>query len=655
MKAITPVVATITLLLITISIIGIALVFFGRSTEQAGSEASKAIGQQLTQLGTDFKIDYTTGNKVYIRNTGSVAITNTSLGFYVNDQPVSAVSQVASIQPDQVVEFTINVPPGAYEVKVTAGVKEERANTFISGATTTTSTITTTTTTTLPPAVIMFDAASSEGYTDTSTLTWSHTVGSGASILLVGVNIRDSAIAATGVTYNGIPLTRIGNAFTGSTRIELWYLVNPSPGTNNVAVTLPSSVRIAAGAASWINVDQSNPLGTFVSATGNSATASVNVASAAGEIVVDMIGESTGASNPTANVGAGQTELWKRSDASTVSGGSREPGVASVTMSWSLSVSGGWAIGVVPLRPIGAATTTTTTTTLAVTTTTTMTPAIIFVSPTPVNGTYAVSYVYVNASVTDADSNIDACRLEWNSVNETMSKNATNSRNIHCFANKTGLANANYTYRVFANDTANNTNASATRHANIAVTTTTTTTTTLAPTTTTTTTTTSSTTTTTTCVTVTGYQDSDGDGYGVGAAQTFCDSLPAGYVSNNQDCYDSNANAKPGQTSYFTTNRGDGSFDYNCNGLEDKDPTINCLTNGPSSCATGTGVHAGYQGSVPPCGSSGTWVAVDKYNSVTCDIDFWVSWSTNCQTSLSCSGSARCWNAIPESKTMKCR
>ncbi|MEK7465490.1 MAG: hypothetical protein AAB631_01810 [Patescibacteria group bacterium] len=36
------------------------------------------------------------------------------------------------------------------------------------------------------------------------------------------------------------------------------------------------------------------------------------------------------------------------------------------------------------------------------------------------------------------------------------------------------------------------------------------------------------------------------------------------------DCYDSNYNAKPGQTSYFYTQRGDGSFDYDCSGLETK-------------------------------------------------------------------------------------
>jgi len=94
-------------------------------------------------------------------------------------------------------------------------------------------------------------------------------------------------------------------------------------------------------------------------------------------------------------------------------------------------------------------------------------PEVDFVTPTPVNDTYTVNYVYVNVTATDLLSNIDQCMLEWDGVNESMTKNATSSNNTHCSVNKTSLANANYTYRVFANDTLNNTNASATRHANV--------------------------------------------------------------------------------------------------------------------------------------------------------------------------------------------
>lgn len=66
------------------------------------------------------------------------------------------------------------------------------------------------------------------------------------------------------------------------------------------------------------------------------------------------------------------------------------------------------------------------------------------------------------------------------------------------------------------------------------------------------------------------YVDNDNDSYGAGASLSSC---PSGKscVTNNQDCYDSNPNAKPGQTQYFSTQRGDGSYDYNCDNRAEKE------------------------------------------------------------------------------------
>lgn len=76
------------------------------------------------------------------------------------------------------------------------------------------------------------------------------------------------------------------------------------------------------------------------------------------------------------------------------------------------------------------------------------------------------------------------------------------------------------------------------------------------------------------------YLDSDSDTYGVGSL--VCVGNDAGYADNNNDCYDSNSNANPGQTSYFTTDRGDGSFDYNCNSATNKH--AHCENPNVSSC-----------------------------------------------------------------------
>ena len=88
---------------------------------------------------------------------------------------------------------------------------------------------------------------------------------------------------------------------------------------------------------------------------------------------------------------------------------------------------------------------------------------------------------------------------------------------------------------------------------------------------------------------LTGYLDSDNDGYGAGSVQNICsgDTLPLGYVSNSDDCYDNNADARPGQTSCFTIDRGDRSFDYDCNNTE-----LRCNANAAhGQCGTGPYCH----------------------------------------------------------------
>ena len=62
------------------------------------------------------------------------------------------------------------------------------------------------------------------------------------------------------------------------------------------------------------------------------------------------------------------------------------------------------------------------------------------------------------------------------------------------------------------------------------------------------------------------YQDSDNDGFGNAAKSILgcANKKPAGYVADKTDCYDANADAKPGQTQWFPNHRGDGKFDYNC-------------------------------------------------------------------------------------------
>ncbi|RJQ26065.1 hypothetical protein C4565_07555 [Candidatus Parcubacteria bacterium] len=113
------------------------------------------------------------------------------------------------------------------------------------------------------------------------------------------------------------------------------------------------------------------------------------------------------------------------------------------------------------------------------------------------------------------------------------------------------------------------------------------------------------------------YRDVDGDGYGNPSVSTTSASPtpPAGYVVNNSDCYDSNANARPGQASSFSTNRGDGSFDYNCDGAITSSAGTQYAPGslfyawyrmpGGSTCYSGSNVGCTAGSQIFPCGDVG--------------------------------------------------
>jgi hypothetical protein len=101
------------------------------------------------------------------------------------------------------------------------------------------------------------------------------------------------------------------------------------------------------------------------------------------------------------------------------------------------------------------------------------------------------------------------------------------------------------------------------------------------------------------------YKDADGDGQGDSKLAAYMACMqPPGYVSNGDDCYDNNPDAKKGQTLWFGKERGDGSFDYNCDGKEEKWSTeTNTLCSWNISGCIG---YANVWKTTPPaCGLSG--------------------------------------------------
>jgi hypothetical protein len=108
------------------------------------------------------------------------------------------------------------------------------------------------------------------------------------------------------------------------------------------------------------------------------------------------------------------------------------------------------------------------------------------------------------------------------------------------------------------------------------------------------------------------YYDGDGDTYGVpGTKECYCEAGVYPYTGlTKDDCYDSNAEAYPGNTKYYTAHRGDGSFDYDCSGSSQKHwqgTTGGCAWDTLSITCDVNG--AGWKGSEPSCGNASQYVS----------------------------------------------
>ena len=212
------------------------------------------------------------------------------------------------------------------------------------------------------PADIVLDSVTSSAATDSS-LTWSHSVGTGEDRLLI-VEVTTKQTAVSSVTYGGTPLSFLDSAANDDhARVEFWYLVDPPAGTASIVVSLPMQDKITAGSVSYSGVDQSSPLGVWTAATGESATPSVGgIPANAGDVVIDVVASALGAKviTPATSQPALWTENIEPADQNVGGGGSAMEieDDTSATMTWNLDKSRKWAIGAVAIRSaIGAGST----------------------------------------------------------------------------------------------------------------------------------------------------------------------------------------------------------------------------------------------------------------------------------------------------------
>jgi hypothetical protein len=205
-------------------------------------------------------------------------------------------------------------------------------------------------TSTSQPANIPSVDAVSSGSTSGSSLTISHTT-SGSDRLSIN---NDNFETVSSITYNSISLTYV-NSETQSddARVEIWKLVNPPTGTYNVVIAFNADLKRYAvgGVITFTNVDQSDPLGTFVGNNATSNSANVTVPSAVGELVLSVFSCETCTSVTFSPPGVEQWNVSAGRYKEISAGASYEGTDSQLIIRASLGRRAHWAMGGISIKP----------------------------------------------------------------------------------------------------------------------------------------------------------------------------------------------------------------------------------------------------------------------------------------------------------------
>ncbi len=106
MKGVSEVIAIILILMITISLAGLAYMFMSTTMSDVTSSASSTVDTTTSSMLTSFVIESMSINKLYVRNTGQTSLT--SLSVYSGDAPVRFNMTPSSIASGEVGSILIN-------------------------------------------------------------------------------------------------------------------------------------------------------------------------------------------------------------------------------------------------------------------------------------------------------------------------------------------------------------------------------------------------------------------------------------------------------------------------------------------------------------------------------------------------------------------
>jgi hypothetical protein len=188
-----------------------------------------------------------------------------------------------------------------------------------------------------------------------STRTQSFDVGGGSDRLLIAFTATPSTSGVqvvNGCTYAGVSMNALtAGTHTSGWRWKMFYLAAPTTGTNNIVFTYgDGNAQWNITAAALTGCDQATSIrgGTVVNNSGSATTATWNVSSASGDLVVAMWRLLTGSQAITE--GSGTTSMFGTS-ANTYHGMYEDGASGTVTISATYASSqevGGSAVSVIP-------------------------------------------------------------------------------------------------------------------------------------------------------------------------------------------------------------------------------------------------------------------------------------------------------------------
>lgn len=196
-------------------------------------------------------------------------------------------------------------------------------------------------------AALAFDAQASAHVAASVglTLSWTHTPVGTPSKVTVQIGNFDGTVTVTTVTYGGNLMTAnaASTQSAGGVGTLIYGLLSPPSGAQTVLITFSGTNAFCSGiSTTWTGGNGAAVFSAGATGTATTSNPTTTIASAAGEIVVDVIYNNSGATETVAATGqtliAGPVSI----DANNNVYSSQTPGAASVTPNWTQSTSSTW-------------------------------------------------------------------------------------------------------------------------------------------------------------------------------------------------------------------------------------------------------------------------------------------------------------------------